>query len=387
MEHELLEEGRIHLFERGLPEKEQPLLRPHMPELDSVRGIAVLMVILMHGFFWSADMSRLHGIGKLIVGATQGGLLGVQLFFVLSGFLITGILLDTKGHPDYFKRFYWRRALRILPAYGALIVVLLMLGAIQWQFALVSILFLSNFSPFFRVAMQYGPLWSLAVEEQFYLIWPSVVYRLSMRTLALLALLIVVTVPIIRGIAFSAGLAHNLYYYTWFVVDGLAAGALLAIYLRTQYATHRAVFSTGVALVAIGSAILLLGIPFGILHRTNLIGAIFQFSPWQLIFTGGIALVLLAGVSSFKHLILIKWLRYIGKISYGLYLIHLLVFSQFDMLAKYFLHKDFVGTFPGLLFRFAIVMGVSILIAALSRRYFEEYFLRLKGAIHQKQRT
>ncbi len=92
----------------------EPLLRPSMPELDSVRGVAVLMVVLLHGFFWSAYVSQLHGIGKLMVVATQGGWLGVQLFFVLSGFLITGILLDTKNRPDYFGRFYFRRTLYCL---------------------------------------------------------------------------------------------------------------------------------------------------------------------------------------------------------------------------------------------------------------------------------
>jgi len=363
----------------------ESLLRPHMPELDSVRGIAVIMVLLMHGFFWSANMSGLHGIGELIVLATQGGWLGVQLFFVLSGFLITGILLDTKNHPSYFKRFYWRRALRILPAYGALIIALLLLGVIQWRFALVSALFLSNFSPFFGVAMQYGALWSLAVEEQFYLIWPSIVRKLSMRSLMVLALAIVVLVPVVRGIAFSTGLAHNIYYYTWFVVDGLAAGALLAMFLRTTHATRPRVLKLGIALIAIGSAIVLLGIPFGIVHRTNLVGAIFQLSPWHLIFTGGIALVLLIGVSSFKHLILLRPLQYVGKISYGLYLIHVLIFSQFDVIAKYFFHTEFVGTFSGLVVRFVVVMGVCIIIASLSRRYFEEYFLRLKDAVKLKQ--
>src|SRR2546430_1430589 len=98
-----------------------------MPELDSIRGIAVLLVLFYHGFGFAYGLSGLRGIGRLFVAATLGGWVGVNLFFVLSGFLITGILLDTKQRADYYNRFSFRRALRILPLYYAVFCLLVVL--------------------------------------------------------------------------------------------------------------------------------------------------------------------------------------------------------------------------------------------------------------------
>lgn len=88
------------------------VLRPFMPELDTLRGIAVLGVMALHAFFWSYASLSFGRWGKIILTMTRPGWVGVNLFFVLSGFLITGILLDSKARPDYYRRFYTRRALR-----------------------------------------------------------------------------------------------------------------------------------------------------------------------------------------------------------------------------------------------------------------------------------
>src|SRR5437763_1971582 len=105
-----------------------PVLRPQMPELDMLRGIAVSMVVLFHGFAFRYGLAGLSGIPKLMVALTMPGWTGVNLFFVLSGFLITGILLDTKTRLDYYRRFYLRRAFRILPLYYATLLLLLALA-------------------------------------------------------------------------------------------------------------------------------------------------------------------------------------------------------------------------------------------------------------------
>src|ERR1700674_3297809 len=102
----------------------EPLLRPVMPELDSIRGIAILAVLLYHGFYWHTDLTAFPHFERLIITFFWTGRLGVNLFFVLSGFLITGLLLDARNRDDYYRRFYVRRALRILPAYLAIIVIL-----------------------------------------------------------------------------------------------------------------------------------------------------------------------------------------------------------------------------------------------------------------------
>ena len=108
----------------------------------------------------------------LILAISGYGGVGVNLFFVLSGFLITGILVNSRSNPDYYRRFYTRRALRILPAFYATLLLLMLGGWIGWRFFLASILFLANSANLVGVAIQYGPLWSLAVEEHFYMFWP-----------------------------------------------------------------------------------------------------------------------------------------------------------------------------------------------------------------------
>jgi peptidoglycan/LPS O-acetylase OafA/YrhL len=131
-----------------------------MPELDSLRGIAVLMVLFYHGFFWSNGLQGLSGIEKIFVSATSCGWLGVNLFFVLSGFLITGILIDSRLGPHYFRKFYVRRAVRILPAFYALLLLLAFNGFRGHYYLLSSLFYLSNLTPLWGVAMAYPMLWS-----------------------------------------------------------------------------------------------------------------------------------------------------------------------------------------------------------------------------------
>src|SRR5579863_10747052 len=104
--------------EQGRPNK--PPLRAKMPELDSVRGLAILTVLFYHGFASRQSAAAFSGFPKFFVRLVSPGWAGVNLFFALSGFLITGILLDSKYRPQYYRRFYLRRALRILPAYYGL---------------------------------------------------------------------------------------------------------------------------------------------------------------------------------------------------------------------------------------------------------------------------
>jgi peptidoglycan/LPS O-acetylase OafA/YrhL len=88
-----------------------------MPELDTIRGLAILGVLVYHGFYWARDLSLYTPWQRIFLSLTAVGQFGVNLFFVLSGFLITGILLESRTRADYYERFYFRRALRILPAY------------------------------------------------------------------------------------------------------------------------------------------------------------------------------------------------------------------------------------------------------------------------------
>ncbi len=149
----------------------------------------------------------LPGARRILLQATEPGALGVNLFFVLSGFLITGILLDSRARPDYYRRFYTRRALRILQYYS-LLILLGVLHQASAAFLGLSFVYLSNVTSLFGVSMDYHPLWSLAVEEHYYIVWPSVVRKLRARYLALFSLTICILIPVARAVSFHYG--HSL---------------------------------------------------------------------------------------------------------------------------------------------------------------------------------
>jgi peptidoglycan/LPS O-acetylase OafA/YrhL len=358
------------------------LIRPFMPELDTLRGIAVIGVVLLHGFSWQYSGMSFSPWARRFMAATQPGWMGVNLFFVLSGFLITGILLDSKTRPNFYRRFYTRRALRILPAYYTLLIVLLLLRSGSTAFVGLSFVYLANVTNFFGVACDYGPLWSLAVEEHFYIAWPTVVRRLTMRRLAWVSAAIVVLVPVLRAISFSLGWRDGLDWYTWFVADGLATGGLLAILLRVSVSRGQI---KRLCSLLLGSSILVgvAGQPFGILTRSRLLGAGLQLTTINVLFAGVLLLFLLAGSGSGKRYVNISLLRFLGYISYGLYLDHLLAFRMYDRICRHYLPQLIPsnGHFALVLLRFALAGGGAIGAAYLSRRFFEERFLRLKDSL------
>ena len=368
------------------------LLRRKMPELDTLRGVAILAVVSYHGFS-QCDTTGLPGIVRAFFAATRFGWLGVNLFFVLSGFLITGILLDSKGTPRYYKSFYIRRALRILPAYLLLLLLLLLLprigvveGRISWGFVGLSLIYLSNVTNFFGVAMQYGPLWSLAVEEQFYLLWPAAVRNLSRRALAFSALAVFLGCPLLRAIAFAYGHPAEVW-YTWMVADGLASGSLLAISSRTLLTDRRSMKWFSVLCITASLLLIVAGARFGTLSPgapTTLLGASLRWTLFNVLFTGTLGAALLLGASRWTRIVQRPVLQFFGEISYGLYLIHTLVFevtgrfvAPFAIrLARLTLRSDAPLTL--ILIRFLVGAGAATFIALLSRRYFEEPFLKLK---------
>jgi len=351
------------------------LVRKRMPELDTLRGVAILLVVLYHGLFWSLQDDQLTPAARQIGLLFRGGWCGVQLFFVLSGFLITGILADSKGRSSYFRTFYLRRALRILPVLLLFIAILLATHVVTWKFALLSIAFLANVAQLLGVPLQYPPLWSLAVEEHFYALWPATVRWMSLRGVAITSLALFVISPAIRAFAFAQGATDGMAYYTWFTLDGLALGGLMAIVARIG---SRKAFTIGaVAILAIG---FLGGATLVMTHewsRNTIIGAAFSPTMLYFLFGGTIAASLLIGSSSRSALVNIRWLQFLGDISYGLYLIHLLCFWLYDRVVT----KQGTLTAAFVLARFAIAGGAAIILATLSRRYFESRFLRMKERI------
>jgi len=358
------------------------LLRPFMPELDMLRGIAVLGVLLLHAFYWRYGSSSFGPWAGKFLQATRFGWIGVNLFFVLSGFLITGILLDSKDKPHFYRRFYTRRALRILPAYYALLILLLLLRTSSPAFVGLSFLYLANMTEFFGVACGYGPLWSLAVEEHFYILWPAVVRQVTMRHLALISAAIVVFVPLLRAVSFALGYQAGLDWYTWFVADGLAAGALLAVVLRTAI-SRKQVWILCWILMGSAVALYVAGHPFGIDTRNRLLGAALQYTTVNALFAGILLLFLLAGTSAARRYVNLSVLRFLGYLSYGLYLDHLLVFRVYDWTCVRYFPQLIAssGHFALVFLRFTLAGGAAIAVACLSRKYFEERFLRLKDSL------
>ena len=192
-----------------------PGIGVHVPALDGVRGLAILMVIVFHvtKTLPSMHVEIPHAAFRLLcLGQT-----GVDLFFVLSGFLITGILLDTKNMSGRFVKFYGRRILRIFPLYyvvllAGVLITIETTGQISRQHGIPWIWlfsYLGNVPPTRGVDDPcFGHFWSLAVEEQFYLIWPAVVYLLPQRLWACHeCMAMIVTAPVSRLVIEQAGLS------------------------------------------------------------------------------------------------------------------------------------------------------------------------------------
>ncbi|HXM59998.1 MAG TPA: acyltransferase [Terriglobales bacterium] len=365
------------------------LIRPVIPELDTIRGIAVLGVFLLHAFSWQYGGLQFGALGQFFLALTQPGWIGVNLFFVLSGFLITGILLDSKGHPHFYRRFYTRRALRILPAYYSLLLLLLLLHSSSFGFVGLSFVYLANVTDLFGVACGYGPLWSLAVEEHFYIFWPAVVHKLTRTRLAAVSAGIVVFVPTLRAVCFTLGWGKDgLAWYTWFVADGLAAGSLLAIVLRTALRRERVELLCAL-LLSSGLLMGILGRPFGITTRERLLGAALQHTIVNIFFAGVLLLFLLVGTSSWKRYVNNSLLRFFGYISYGLYLNHILAFRMYDRICLRYWPWLLPSNehFELVVLKFVVAGGCAVAAAYLSRKYFEERFLRLKDRLAQNADT
>jgi len=375
-----------------------------MPELDSIRGLAVLGVLFVHGFYYVAGASVFQSpLAKAVIYASMPGRMGVNLFFVLSGFLITGILIDSRNESNYYRRFYIRRALRILPAYYLVLCVLLLVRVSGWPFVALSAVYLSNVAPLFGVPLAYSVLWSLAVEEHFYLFWPTFVRRLSLKALAVCAAAVALLSPLVRLANFyipSHDRMQHFYmnFYTWNSLDGLAFGALVAILLRTLHPERRQLWRVATTSMAIGVAVLAVGWPFGIATRDGAVGSALQATPWNFGFAGLLLVFVLVGTSEHKRLVNRPVLRFFGEISYGLYLWHMLVFGAYDAAVGRFL-PQFAGTarydsvrhittthssFGLLCLRFVIAGALSVLVAHISRRYYEDRFLRLKDKLSKR---
>jgi peptidoglycan/LPS O-acetylase OafA/YrhL len=359
-----------------------PILRSVMTELNTVRGIAVLMVFLFHGFEdFPLSSPNIPMWEHLLLSALSLGWMGVNLFFVLSGFLITGILLDSVNLPQYYSQFYRRRALRILPAYYLLLAVLVFVGRLGFvqqhtsmAFVGLSLVYLSNITPLFGVPRDYAPLWSLAVEEHFYLIWPAAVRVLTKRVLTITAATICLCEPALRAFAVVHG---GLWWgpYTWLSADGLALGALLAIFTRSKWGSRENLLKLAALSAFIGVMALTVS-----LSGPRFVAVSLRATSVNYYSLGALAFVLWIGTGRFKRLVNLRILSFYGFISYGFYLIHPLFFHLYNDVSVRYIPFFCVGHDSGkYLIRLLLILALTTVVAYVLRITYEEFFLRMKS--------
>lgn len=355
-----------------------------VPELDGIRAVAVWMVLVSHiGYGWAAPVGTYDHIPAVILQAISHGWLGVDLFFILSGFLITGILLDTREGPHYFRNFYVRRVLRIIPLYAVYVGVCCVFYRGYDSFFLLSTVFAANLSHLFGVSVPHGPgvLWSLAVEEHFYMLWPLLVFLLSRRNLTVLAIVIIVITPVARGLAVAYGMEIDaaVYSYSWFRFDGLALGGLLAIWIRSPKCSDRDSYRLAAALLGVSILITIAGLPFGLM-RKGALGTALRFNQAQLLFAAGLLIALVLRSTIYTSFLRHPFARLSGNLSYCIYLIHLSLGDGYQYAIHHLgLHPECtVGNLGSVILRGIIMVGSSFVVAMASRKYLEEPFLRLK---------
>jgi peptidoglycan/LPS O-acetylase OafA/YrhL len=372
----------------------QRLSEMRLPALDGVRGIAVLGPLVQR-----FNLGSFHDGAAALAFALSAaqGWMGVQLFFVLSGFLITGILLDTRGAHGYFGNFYARRALRILPLYYTVLLVAFVVlplwhayaqqQPVQWPGPqqLWFWVFLSNWwQAFGGTIYDFPHFWSLAVEEQFYLLWPLAVAGLATRRLVALCLGLIVIAWASRT---SLGVAdydsEAIYVMTMDRMDALAIGALVAIALRSTAArewlrTHFRQLVIGVLVVLAATAAVTHGFA-----RTRLAG---QSIGYLAIALGFGVLVLAAALgdvtatdSRLMRILRNPFLRTMGKYSYGMYVLHPAVDLVLRPLVGRWIRPDETAPLAVAMPYMLVACIVTFGLAFLSFHLLERPFLALKA--------
>jgi peptidoglycan/LPS O-acetylase OafA/YrhL len=377
-------------------------LTAYTPALDGLRGIAIILVLLHHLTVYRPT----RGIDEWIATVPLIGWTGVDLFFVLSGFLITGILIDARGSQRYFTSFYARRTLRIFPLYYTVVFTALVLVPLSQTLHRVLVgpypdpphlpywLYYTNFSIAER-GLVHGWLdiaWSLAIEEQFYIVWAVVVFVCWPRLLGAICALIVLLSPLARMWAWDRAMDPTaIYVTTWFRLDGLATGAVLAWLVRPpspggsgatsqQWITPIARYAPWAALagvIALGFIIRQNGDAWW-WHRSMQIAG---FSTTAL--TGGAMLVSAIGRgenSLWSRALSMGWLRAFGKYSYSLYLFHLPVMRSIREWVFDPADYAVLVAWPwvGQILFYVIATAPAFALSWLSWRYFEAPILRLK---------
>jgi len=359
----------------------------HIPALDGVGGLAILLVLMFHFTDWSDGASQW----------LRAGWIGVDLFFVLSGFLITRILLETRDSANYFRSFYARRSLRIFPLYFGVLVAIFIVGPWVGLDQLPGYTELAEkqgwfwtYSPNIYVSitgrfdlhaswLDLTHFWSLAVEEHFYLIWPAAVLLLSHRGLVKLCLICMILAPISRIlmiVIWSRPLGP--YFLTFCRIDSLAVGGLMAVLTRQAQGLADAKRKAQVMAIVGTLAMVLLGLRTGRIAAADRLIQMIGFSALGIAFAGMIVLVSITERGRFWSRV---WtnplLGTLGRYSYGIYVYHQLFGRKLATLIAP--HLQWAGSLGASLLTIGVGLLVTLAVAMASYHLLEAPFLRLKS--------
>lgn len=344
----------------------------HVKQLDAIRGWAIFLVLLLHFY---ADQVRILGIGRM----------GVDLFFVLSGFLITGILLDTKDKPGYFRNFYVKRILRIFPVYFFVLALILYVIPVIFINAVPSIQYYLQHQAWFWLYAQNWLFsidgyptdwvlmhtWSLCIEEQFYMFFPLLVYKFNTKNIIRILIFFIIGANVLRLIHIEGINSNYKYVNTFARLDTISVGALIAVLIRT----NREILEKYTSYVMI-FALVALAVMIGYNKGGSFQDFYSSFTFFALFFGAVVVWSMSANIPRiFKPAVNSKLMIFLGKYSYGIYLYHAAIHFMFT---KTLLdHFQAVNTPAVLLVKTGILL-FSIGISVLSFHLLELPFLRLK---------
>ncbi|MDE1154476.1 MAG: acyltransferase [Acidobacteriaceae bacterium] len=375
------------------------LLQRHVPALDGVRGVAVLGVMLAHVYTLPASTHW----GSEVQGFLHFAGVGVVLFFVLSGFLITGILVDSVGDPHFFRNFYLRRVLRIAPLYYGVLLVFaatVWWGGKQYGHELISLaLYLQNTSVLTPQIWYYeGPsqlpllhFWTLAVEEQFYLVWPLLISVLvSRRNVFRACVMGALLSLVLRFVLVTHGrVAEDVHGMTICRLDTLLGGGALAMLVESRW--RAAVLRSAAWLLSGGLVLALLCDHAGrFVPHSYVVGSsayTLSFLAYSLACVGFVALALRPEGEVSR---LLRWmpLRRLGRYSYGLYVFHYIFLGLWGSCWRAWLQKHGSGSAAMAVFLTgSAIVAVSLLAAIVSYELYEKPFLRLKRLLPYAEGT
>jgi len=363
--------------------------RTRIPELDGLRGLAILLVILCH-YVGGVEHHALGLVPHRLLGLLGAGWSGVDLFFILSGFLIGGILLDVRDSPHYFRAFYMRRVFRILPVYYLWVALFAVTAALVFTLRLASdvpcdvrrvvvqLLFLQNLT-YSLTPLQwiwFSVTWSLAVEEQFYLLAPPLIRFLSPRNLLLALASTICLAPVLRWLVFRYLREGN--YAAVFAMpcraDALALGILLALLWRAdRFRNFLDQRPSIVRLSLFFSSLAVAALFWWFVHSINIVTVTIGYMVLSVFYSCLLLMAISQRDTWIASLFRVGALRSLGAISYCVYIIHL----TFDHLAhRILLHASpEIYNVKGVAVTLLALL-LTITVASLSWRFFEKPLLR-----------